>query len=109
MKAANLLVRFLLELCALGALGYWGARTGQGLAGKVAISAGVVLVAATAWGLVVAPNAPFGAAALARWGVELTVLACAAGALVATDRPRLTVVLVVVYALNRALMAAWDQ
>lgn len=109
MKATNLLVRFLLELAALGALGYWGARTGHGLAGKIALSAGVVLAAATAWGLVVAPNATFGSGALLRWGVELTVFACAAGALVATDRPRLAVVLVVVYALNRALMAAWDQ
>jgi hypothetical protein len=109
MKAANLLVRFLLELCALGALGYWGARTGHSVAGKIALSAGVVLVAATAWGLVVAPNAPFGTASLARWGVELTVFACAAGALVGAGWPRLAVVLVVVYALNRALMAVWDQ
>jgi hypothetical protein len=104
MKAANLLVRFLLELCALGALGYWGARTGHGLAGKVAISAGVVLLAATAWGLVVAPDAPFGDAALVRWGVELTAVA-----LVATDRPRLAAALVLVYAANRALTTAWDQ
>ena len=27
-KAANLALRFLLELCALGALGYWGFKTG---------------------------------------------------------------------------------
>ena len=109
MRATNLLVRFLLELCALGALGYWGARTGHGVAGKVALSAGIVIAAATAWGLFVAPNATFDAGAVVRWGVELTVFASAAGALVATGRPRLAVVLVIVYAANRVLMTAWEQ
>ena len=30
-KGANLALRYLLELCALGALGYWGFKTGGGL------------------------------------------------------------------------------
>jgi hypothetical protein len=33
----NLALAFLLELCALGALGYWGVRTGGGPATKVAL------------------------------------------------------------------------
>ena len=33
----NLALAFLLELCALGALGYWGVRTGGGPAAKVAL------------------------------------------------------------------------
>jgi uncharacterized protein DUF2568 len=34
-KGANLLLRFLLELCALGALGYGGFKTGNGTITKV--------------------------------------------------------------------------
>ena len=34
-KAANLALRFILELCALGALAYWGFHNGQGLALKI--------------------------------------------------------------------------
>jgi hypothetical protein len=30
-KGANLALRYLLELCAWGALGYWGCKTGGGL------------------------------------------------------------------------------
>ncbi len=36
-KGANLALRFLLELCALGALGYWGFKTGGGLAAKIGL------------------------------------------------------------------------
>jgi hypothetical protein len=34
---ANLALAFFLELCALGALGYWGVRTGDRLVAKVAL------------------------------------------------------------------------
>ena len=34
---ANLTVAFVLELCALGALGYWGVRTGVGPVTKTAL------------------------------------------------------------------------
>ena len=45
-KGANLLLRFLLELCALGALGYWGFTTGSATITKVALAVGAPLVAA---------------------------------------------------------------
>jgi hypothetical protein len=34
---ADLALAFLLELCALAALGYWGVRTGGGLVTKTAL------------------------------------------------------------------------
>ena len=45
-KGANLALRFLLELCALGALGYWGFKTGGGAVAKITLSIGAPLVAA---------------------------------------------------------------
>ena len=52
-------VRFLLELAALGALAWWGVRTGETALAKVALGAGAPLAAAVVWGLFVAPKATF--------------------------------------------------
>lgn len=54
---ANLTVAFLLELCALAALGYWGLRTASGPATKAALGIGAPLLAAVLWGLFAAPRA----------------------------------------------------
>lgn len=49
-KGANLLLRFVLELFALGALGYWGLKTGSGIITKVVLGVGAPLAAAVVWG-----------------------------------------------------------
>ena len=109
MRAANLLLRFLLELSALTALGWWGAHTGSRTLTKIALATVVVMTAAVAWGLVVAPNAPVDAGPLLRWAVELAVFGAATAALVAVGRPRYAVALALLYVVNRVLMAIWDQ
>ena len=109
MRAANLLLRFLLELSALAALGYGGARLGGSALTKSLFAAGAVSVAAVAWMVFVAPNATADVHPAVRWAVELTEFGAAASALAAGGRARLAVVLAVLYAANRALMAAWDQ
>ncbi len=57
-KGANLLLRFLLELCALGALGYWGFKSGSATSTKVVLGVGAPLVAAVVWGTFLSPIAP---------------------------------------------------
>jgi hypothetical protein len=57
---ANLTVAFLLELCALAALGYWGLRAASGPAAKAALGIGAPLLAAVLWGLFAAPPRPRG-------------------------------------------------
>ena len=109
MKTANLLLRFLLELCALAALGAWGAHTGSRVLTKIALATMVVLAAAVAWGLIVAPNAPVDAGPVLRWTIELAVFAGATASLFAIGRPRYAAALVLVYLVNRVLMAVWDQ
>ena len=47
----TLALAFLLELCALGALGYWGIRTGGGLPGKAAFGLAVARARDAAGGL----------------------------------------------------------
>ena len=43
LDAFALTVRFLLELAALGALGWWGVRTGDTALTKIALGAGLIL------------------------------------------------------------------
>jgi hypothetical protein len=108
-RAANLGVRFLLELCLLAALAVVGWR----LAGPVALQALLAvllpIVAATLWGLWVAPRASRRLADPARLGVEAGLFAVASAGLVAVGHPQPGGLLAAAYALNVALGFAWHQ
>ena len=101
MQALNYTVRFLLELCALAALGYWGFVTGQGVATKWLLGLGAPLLAAVAWGAFVAPKARWPAREPWRLLVEILVFGAASAGLWAAGQPLLAVVLAVVYIVNR--------
>jgi Protein of unknown function (DUF2568) len=108
-KSANLVLRFLLELCALAALAYWGATTRFHLALRILLAIAVPLTAALVWGLIVAPSAPLRVGSVARFGVELLVFAAAIVALIVRHRMVLALILALLYIINRVLMAVWDQ
>ena len=57
MHPANLAIRFLLELAALGAMGWWGARQTDGPS-RWALAIGVPLGAAVLWGVFAVPGDP---------------------------------------------------
>ncbi len=107
-KAANLALRFVLELAALAALGYWGAQAGPNAVTGVVLAVGTPLLAAVAWGLFVSPKRRVDVPVL-RWVVELTVFGAAALGLVASGHRGLGAALLAVYTVNRALVSAWRQ
>ena len=84
--ALLLTVRFLLELAALGALAWWGVRTGETMAMKVLLGAGAPLAMAVVWGAFIAPKASFAVPGPVHVALQLAVLAAAAGALVAIHK-----------------------
>lgn len=106
---ANLALRFILELCALAALGYWGFRTGDGTAGKLALGIGAPLVAAVIWGTLVAPKAPVSVPGPIHVLLQVAVFGVAALALTAAGRPALALVFAVVAVINGVLMYVWGQ
>ena len=106
---ANLALRFLLELCALAALGYWGWHAGASRAARLGLAVGAALAAAVVWAVFVSPGRPVDPPAPFRFALELAVFGAAAAGLLAAGRPRLAAALVLAYAANRALMAAWGQ
>jgi hypothetical protein len=104
-RLANVALRFLLELCALAALGYWGVKTGASPVAKLGLGIGAPLLTAIVWGMLVAPRAPMPAPWLLRLIVELVVFGIAAAALYSAGRSTLALAFV----FNRVLMYVWGQ
>jgi hypothetical protein len=106
-KSANLLVRFLLELVALGALSYWGFASGGNLLAKVLLGVGAPVLAAAVWGLFVSPKAAVPLAMPLRLLPEALVFGSAAAALIATGHPALATGFAAVAVVNRLLVIRW--
>jgi hypothetical protein len=107
-RGANLLLKFLLELCAFAALGYSGAQLFDG---PVAVLAAVLLpvVAIAVWGLWCAPRSSRRLPAPARIPLELGVFACAAIGLALVGPPVLAIVLAVAMVVNAILLTVFRQ
>ena len=82
MRAANLVVRFLLELSALAATAYWGFATASGVTQWV-LGLGAPALVAVVWGLFVSPKARIAVPRLAALAIELLLLGLVAVGLAA--------------------------
>lgn len=106
-QGANLGARFLLELCALGALGYWGFRSGGGASWLLGV--GAPLLAAVVWGAFASPKAAVRVPAYVRTALQAWVSGCSAAALAAAGHPRIAAGFVTASVANWILMAIWEQ
>lgn len=106
----NLALRFVLELCALGAMGRWGYLSAAGV-WRYLFALGVPLLAATAWGAFAVPadpsrsgQAPVVVPGVVRLLLEFAFFGCASWALARTDGARLSwgfgLIVLVHYALS---------
>jgi hypothetical protein len=89
LRAANLAVRFLLELGALGAIAYWGATVRAGAPVRAALAVVLPATAAAVWGTFISPKAPVRSGVAGRGVLGLVVFAVAAAALEARGHLRL--------------------
>ncbi|MDQ5851363.1 MAG: YrdB family protein [Chloroflexota bacterium] len=108
-KGANLALRFLLELCMLAALGYWGFTTGRGTLARWGLGIGAPLVAAVVWGLFLAPNSSMRLQGPPQILLEIVIFGVAIGALYVAGRPTLAGGFALVVVINRVLMMVWGQ
>jgi hypothetical protein len=100
---ATLTVAFLLELCALAALGSWGVHVGGGPAAKATLGIGAPLLAAILWGRFAAPRAPVSRPAV-KVAVQLLVFGSAALALFATGHRALAAAFAILVVANTVLV-----
>jgi hypothetical protein len=108
-KSANLALRFVLELCALAALGYWGCRTGQGLIRKIGLGVGAPLLAALIWGILLAPASSMRVHGAIHLVLQVVIFGLAVAALAAAGRPTLAWMLGIAVVINGVLMYVWRQ
>jgi hypothetical protein len=107
-KAANLALKFFLELAAVAAFAYLGASVASGaLAVVLAIALpGLMIVL---WGRFAAPRAARRLPPRQRIPFELTVFGLAVTALAVAGQPAAAIVLAAVMAANAVLLTAWRQ
>jgi hypothetical protein len=103
-KSVNDGVRFILEMCALAAVGYWGWLTGNTVVTKVLLAAGAVILLAVVWAVFRAEaDAVVEVSTAVRVLIEVAEFAVATAALVAIGRLRLAVVFALATAINEVL------
>lgn len=108
MRSANLALRFLLELVALGVLAYWGWQAGTGVV-RMLLGVGAPLAFAAIWGVLVAPKASRRIPDPARLLLELVLFSVVVTALVAVGQPIWALVFAAVVAGNLSLMVVLGQ
>jgi Protein of unknown function (DUF2568) len=108
LRGANLALRFLLELCALAALGYWGWTSGSGATRWLLAAAGVGAMAVV-WGLFLAPKRRIDLSGPVRLAIEFVVFGAAAAALAATGHTALAITFAVVAVISGTLNYVWDS
>src|SRR5512143_3749185 len=108
-KSANLALAFILELCMLAALGYWGFMTGSATVVQLILCLGVPLLAAVVWGIFLAPASSRRLREPLHLILEVLIFASAIIALYTAGQPTLAVIFGVVYAINLALRWVWHQ
>jgi hypothetical protein len=108
-KYANLALAFLLELCVLAALCYWGFKTGSGLLIKIILGIGVPLLAVFFWGMFGAPNSSMQLHGWLRFVLEVVFFGSAALAVWAAGRPSLAVIFGVIVIVNHILKYVLGQ
>lgn len=103
MKAANLGLRFLLELCLLAALAYVGLQL------SIVLAVLLPVVVALVWGLFVAPRARYPLSSTWWIAIQVVLFGGAVGGLIAVGSTLLGVVFGIVVATNLALVLLWHQ
>lgn len=109
LKALNLLIRFLLELCMFVAVGYWGFKTHSGWVLKIILGIGLPILIAVIWGLFIAPRAKYPLSGISYLAVELILLGSGAVALFASGTPDLGWVYTVILVVNKVLIVVWKH
>ena len=99
-RAANLGLRFLLELASLAALAAWGFHS----AGSLVLGIGAPLAAALVWWLFIAPRARFPVPLAVRVVLELAVFGAAVVALSAAGWQVLALVMAIAVVISELLL-----
>jgi hypothetical protein len=109
LKGINLGVRFLLELCMLAAVGYWGFKTHSSWAMKILFGIGLPILIAVIWGYFMAPKSTHRLSGVLFTVMDIILLGSGAVALYASGQVTLAWIYAVVLVASEILRLAWKQ
>lgn len=109
LKMLNLAIRFLLELCMLAAVGYWGFKTQTGWLMKILFGIGLPILIAFLWGAFLAPKATRPLSGASFLTLELILFSTGAVALFASGKPTLGWIYTITVVVNKILLFVWKQ
>jgi hypothetical protein len=109
LKGINLAVRFLLELCMLAAVGYWGFVTHSSWALKILFGVGLPILMAVIWGYFMAPRSTHRLSGISFTVMDLILLGSGAVALYASGQVSLAWIYAVVLVVSELLRLVWKQ
>ncbi len=107
--AANLGLRFALEIAMLAAFGYWGFVSGRTTATSLLLGIGAPVAAMVIWGAYIAPKATRRLADPGRLAIEILLFSLAGIALATAGREALATTLVLLAAGNVWLLIRLGQ
>ena len=96
-KLINQAFRFILELCALAAFGYWGIQTGKVWYIKAIFGLGAPLLVGIIWGTFGSPGASVPVRGLVRLALEIVIFGLASAGLAAAGRTYLGLILAILF------------
>jgi hypothetical protein len=108
-KLLNLALRFLLELCLLIIMGYWGFKTGNTTFNKLLLGIGSPILFAVVWGAFLAPKSSLRLQEPWLLILEIIIFGLATWALYSSGKASLAYAFVLVYVLNKILLVIWRQ
>ena len=109
LQSINLGVAFLLELCMLGALAYWGFRTSDNLLVQLLLGLGTPLLAIVIWARFMAPKSKSRLTGVAYLLVKLILFGAATFGLVTVGQTTLAIIFAVATVINQILLIVWKQ
>lgn len=103
-RTVNLGIRFLLELAALGALGWWGVHVSGSTVAKIVLGIGLPLIVAIVWGRFISPKAPVRLSRPVWLALQAVIFGAAALALASVWSVWAGVALAIVVVVNTAIL-----
>ncbi|WP_329765533.1 YrdB family protein [Bacillus nitratireducens] len=109
LQALNIALRFMLELCVLGIVGYWGFRVGTITVIKVTLAIILPVIVAIIWALFGAQHAEWEVQGILHVLLEIIVFGVGVAALYHLKHYMLASGLAIIIVVNRMLMFIWNQ
>ena len=109
LKSINVAIRFLLEICVLAAVCYWGFKINSNWLLNILMGIGIPLLIAIVWGMFGAPKAANHLTGFSLLALEIIVFGSGVAALFITKNYSLTWVFGMIIIINRILMFVWGQ